>query len=115
MSIVYSSVRCTEPDSTIACVELTTGVNSLQNSVSNLQIYPNPNTGTFTVSGTNFSDDVRIEIFNEMGQVVYNEDVKTKSGILNQQIALEGHPAEAYMLIIRTENENIIKRIIINP
>ncbi len=114
--LVYSSVPCTEPDSAIACTALTSVINSVQYPICDLHIYPNPNNGTFRVRGMIFnSNNAKIEILNVLGQVVYNEAIELTNNLFDQQVSLENYSAGVYTLVLRTENEDVVKRVIIKP
>ncbi len=114
--IVHSSVPCTFPDSTITCTELTTGVNSLSSSIGGLHVYPNPNNGSFTVSGTLPNcKSANIEIFNLLGQLVYQEEQKIENGVMNKQINMDAQTAGVYMLFIKTDREIRASKLIVNP
>jgi enediyne biosynthesis protein E4 len=50
-----------------------TGIESVNNSASDLNVYPNPNSGTFTVSFNNKSNShFIIELYNELSQKIYS-------------------------------------------
>jgi hypothetical protein len=57
-----------------------------------VRVMPNPNKGDFTVKGTlgtNTSEDVRVEVTNMLGQVVYKNTVKASHGSINESISLD--------------------------
>jgi len=77
-------------------------------------VYPNPNNGSFTITGTiNDSKKVDIVIFNELGQTVYSEDMIIENGKLNEQINLDVPPG-IYMIRLSTTNGNSAIKLVIN-
>ena len=113
--IVHSSIPCTFPDSTITCVQLTTGVDNLVHGTNHFDVFPNPNNGSFTISGKVFgSNEAVVEIVNTLGQIIYKETVVIDHTILNTQVRVNKVPAGIYTLLIKTENEINITKLLIN-
>lgn len=78
-----------------------------------VQLFPNPNTGSFTLkadfSKTQSSGNVTIEVVNLMGVVVYKEIEKTTISQLNKQLKLDV-PAGIYLLrVTNGETMNTMK------
>lgn len=76
------------------------------NSLSALQLYPNPNTGTFTISGsTQYSGEISLDIINAVGQSVYHNDIKASNGSIDEVINLDATiPSGIYMLRLSADN-----------
>lgn len=76
------------------------------NSLSALQLYPNPNTGTFTISGsTQYSGDISLDIINAVGQAVYHNEIKAANGTIDEVINLDAAiPSGVYMLRLSADN-----------
>lgn len=58
-----------------------------------INIYPNPNNGLFTLElnmaqDNSVSDDVKVEVVNTIGQVVYSQTVKIQKGYLRHHVEL---------------------------
>jgi len=90
-----------------------TGFNEMTDS-DNLQIYPNPNHGTFHIKVQNLNnEDLSIEIFNINGQAVYknqfNKTVRT-----TEKIDLSYCSKGLYFVKVLNENNIKVKIIIIN-
>ncbi len=82
--------------------------------VRNVLVYPNPSSGSFSISGTiNDTKDATIEIFNSLGQKIYTKDLIIENEKLNIQINLDTSPG-IYMLRVTTERGNSIMRIMVN-
>lgn len=83
----------------------TTGLDDNELTLNELKLYPNPNTGRFTVAGEYSSvgnEDVKITIVNALGQVIYTDHAKTNGGKLLHEINMNTQPA-AGMYIMRLE------------
>lgn len=67
----------------------------------NLTLYPNPNNGTFTISGSlpSVNSDVTIEIMNLLGQVVYKNIAINNAGKLNELIQPDNKLADGTYLL----------------
>lgn len=44
-----------------------------------MKVYPNPNTGRFTIELLNFNSEVQIQVFNSIGAVVHQSVSNTES------------------------------------
>ena len=84
-------------------------------SVSDLQVYPNPNSGEFNVSFSNAADqEVNYTVLNLLGQTVYLEKNQELSGSVNHTIRLSKDlSAGMYYITIQTGNEVTSKQIMI--
>ncbi len=84
---VFTSNTCAIPDS--ATGAFTTGIPQLTGNTNNIDMYPNPNNGSFTIKGRfNGSNHVMITITNLMGTSVYSENKIAAGGYLNKEIVL---------------------------
>lgn len=76
--ILYSNDPCAVPNtdtSNLMVVHLKTGINEVLRD-NDLVIYPSPNNGKFTISNLP-PGQIRLEIVNAIGQVVYKEQLKS--------------------------------------
>jgi hypothetical protein len=80
-----------------------------------MNIYPNPNGGTFTISGMlQEKGEVQIVVTNLVGQVVYDNHATINEKILHEQVQLgTSMPPGIYLLILRTLNEQLVFRIVV--
>ncbi|MFK7949696.1 MAG: carbohydrate-binding protein [Saprospiraceae bacterium] len=70
----------------------------------NIQIFPNPNIGQITVrANIEQAQDVQIDIYNLLGQPIYNQSVNDVSQ-LNETVNISEFPNGYYMLFIRLED-----------
>lgn len=72
-----------------------------------LSLFPNPNNGSFTLSGTlasNTNSEVTWEITNMLGQTIANGRTTPKNGQIKTQISVDGTAAGSYLLRVNTDN-----------
>ena len=73
-----------------------------------ITIAPNPNTGKFSVKGNigiNADEDMKVTVTNMLGQVVYNDVLKVKNGVVNENILLDNAWSSGmYMLNLHSEH-----------
>ena len=84
------------------------GVSSVKVSGS-LSLFPNPNTGNFTLSGIvdcNSCKEVDYEVINVLGQVVYHGIALPLNGAINEQVSAGNLAAGSYILKVNTETGN---------
>lgn len=102
--VVKSSYLCPQPDSAISNVIGVTVLTSVENigELSKLYLYPNPNTGKFTIAGTSaINSPMTIDVLNAIGQVIYTENTSLHTGTINKQIALPQVANGIYMLRLK--------------
>lgn len=103
--VVHGSAACDSPATVKACIYPTLGVSTVSGSADNIQLYPNPNDGSFTVYGNlPYTDDATIEVYNIIGQMVYKQSAHVQNNLLNNQIKLEDVSSGIYILKVSTES-----------
>lgn len=108
---MYSSENCVEFVKATSR-KVTTSVGELSNqSFTELSIYPNPNTGQFSLSGTlnesTKTKDVLITVTNAMGQTVYNNTVRA-SGEFKLSVDLKDNAANGLYILNLFVDGNVI-------
>ncbi|MBC7865180.1 MAG: T9SS type A sorting domain-containing protein [Bacteroidia bacterium] len=89
-----------------------TGENNLK--VDQLNFYPNPNNGKFTLSfNLKEKGNTSITVFSIDGKKVYNENLKDFSGEYTKAIDLTGSPKGVYFLNVMQGKNNLVKKIVI--
>ena len=109
----YSNQGCTAAASQSITVHDCAGVEqySLSN---NITIYPNPNTGIFTIAISNAKfDEILINIIDVQGREVYNSINKNISPDYNKQLNLEGMAKGIYFIKISNGSELKVQKLII--
>jgi hypothetical protein len=76
------------------------GVHDIQTLSGTFSVFPNPNTGTFTLSGHVNSDDaMAIEVRDVTAKLVYTGEASPANGVVNKAIQLnDGLPAGSYFI-----------------
>ncbi|PZF71496.1 NHL domain-containing protein [Taibaiella soli] len=89
-------------------------INADNNSVS---LYPNPNTGDFIVKGSlenKTQHAVTLEVFNTLGQSVYQETIQVSNGAFEHKISLTGNvSAGSYFLKLNGGNGSNMVRFVV--
>ena len=98
-----------------AHVVLTVGnvnVGQVTSSSMDIRLFPNPNSGVFTIKGTlaGIEDqDVSLQITDLLGQEVYHDNVVAKQGKINEQIVLKNNMANGtYLLKLSSGDQSAI-------
>jgi hypothetical protein len=70
-------------------MENPTGIATSKSTGNDIVLYPNPNTGSFNLTGKiAVSGPVVTEVVSIVGRIVYREAFNVNNGLLNQQISL---------------------------
>ena len=89
-----------------------TGIKETSNSAGNFTLIPNPNKGTFTISGSlgNAGDNkVDIAVTDMLGQTVYKQSAVADNGTLDEQITLGNSLANGiYLVSVTCGSEHIV-------
>ena len=80
------------------------------------EVYPNPSNGIFNISLDGFTENVTLEIFNEMGQLVKTESigVDNPEGVTEHTLSMEGFERGIYIIRAVSESVTQTQRIILN-
>ncbi len=69
-------------------------------SLNSIELYPNPNSGAFTLEGivSNGDETLQVSVTNALGQTMYQHDVKVSNGKVSQNFNLNELPSGIYLL-----------------
>ena len=95
---VTDNNSCTNSSNTSPVSGCTVGI-SEKNSDNNFAIFPNPTTGTFTLSfAVTAKQNIKIDVLNNIGQMVYTETKNNFNGKYSKTIDLRGFSNGVYMI-----------------
>ncbi len=87
---------------------------------SNLVVYPNPSKGNFTLEANlenldlSNLDDITIEIFNSIGQRIYEVHISESNNIILQNIIIENYASGVYLLKLIVGKDTYEQNLIFN-
>ncbi|MBK7442827.1 MAG: T9SS type A sorting domain-containing protein [Bacteroidetes bacterium] len=77
-------------------------------------IYPNPATNSFTISAElNSNSNSNLEIYNQLGQIIYSIEINNTDGIISELIQFENQPSGIYLVKIFNNNFQFEQKLII--
>lgn len=82
----------------------------------NIDVFPNPNKGVFTVKGviTSAADELALSVTNMLGQTVYTHSIPVRNGTVDTQLSLDGQLARGvYMLTLRDGDGSRVVRLVV--
>lgn len=84
------------------------------NNISDVNVYPNPNTGKFNVAFSVESNaDVKLSVQNMVGQVVYERSLAGFSGNYTQEMDMSSFGKGVYIVNVETNSTKINKRVVV--
>jgi len=111
-SVVVTLIGCSS-DVSNSIIVLHTGIADMDAEVVN--VYPNPTHGAFWLSITTPGINIfEMQLFNSFGAVVYNNEKIEVNGTFRQYFDLSDLSSGMYTLVLRSENQQITKKIVIN-
>lgn len=113
-AVVTSANNCSATSAPLF-FDCSIGVNDLPELQSSLAVYPNPNSGTFTLKfELAQSSDVRLSVVDILGQQVYQNTLSGFSGFYKENISIEQANAGVYIIQIQIGNHVSYKKFIVN-
>ncbi len=96
----------------------TTGIENVDANGNGVNIYPNPNNGSFNVEiyfeGANYQK-ATFEIFNIIGQRVMDKEITFVQGYVNVPVSMNDVLADGvYTIRIQLGNEEVIRKVVVN-
>ena len=86
----------------------------VKNALSDLAVYPNPNSGNFTVrfNSASESDKVQISVYDISGRIIFDKEYANEA-VFNQNIQLDKVQSGVYLVKIANGESKQIKRIVV--
>lgn len=104
-----TTAKCLDKDSTFSNlikVRYTTSANNIAKDEGMIQLFPNPNTGIFTLKAQLPSNDaVNITVNNAIGQVVYKETITPNNSNINTTVKLPDYIPDGVYIIKATNGK----------
>jgi predicted extracellular nuclease len=99
----------------IDSVNVSSGIRELENAFSNMNIYPNPNNGLFTVSVDILQDEKTMDVMltDITGRVIYNKQVESHKGPASFQMNTTNYERGTYFLEIRNAQSRTVRKLIV--
>jgi hypothetical protein len=118
--LVTSNAPCAIPDTATdkwnAVMNLSVTVGGAV--VEDMKLFPNPNSGSFALSGTfkgmQGVKDATIEVVNAVGQVVYRENGVVTNGKLEKQVRISDIAAGVYVVRVSADGQTTQLKFIVN-
>jgi len=93
--VAYSSIPCTQPDSTQACMQIGEGITTIN--PTNILIYPNPVENELEIQG---AANTSLKVYDLVGRIIYSNYITTNQ----QSINTSQWPQGSYILQILQAN-----------
>lgn len=88
-------------------------LNTNENTLQDLSLYPNPNNGNFTVSfNSNSTKKINVEVYDIRGRRVYNNEYQN-NGYFNENINVSNLQSGVYMVKVQDGDNQLTKKIVI--
>ncbi|GAA4459894.1 hypothetical protein GCM10023093_01760 [Nemorincola caseinilytica] len=117
-SIQYTTPTGCYASKTVTVIALRNGENSLEERPTDgIQLYPNPNNGAFTLSGTlpgTGNGAVSVTVTDILGRTVYTDELYAVADRINKELKVMNTPcAGMYLLTLSSDNEKKVIRFTI--
>ncbi len=98
----------------INCTGGPIGINNQVGNGINVNIFPNPNKGDFTLSMNGSTSELyKIQILSVIGEIIYSKTLKSSGSTIHEEIHLNDISSGLYILTVLSENEKVVQRFII--
>jgi hypothetical protein len=112
---VTSDIDCSNPDtgsSNAITITINTGISHTGRQLTDINLYPNPNSGYFTVEANvdGMTKEATYEILNNLGQLISKGAIEVKNGNLKKQVSLEGIASGTYFIRVSLDENSVVKK-----
>ena len=110
---IFGSITVTSPINpasiSVAKLSAPSGISTISNNQSAIKIFPNPSTGSFTLSLSNVSEKCNVEIYNVMGERIFAEILAPSTrGQGDNLIELSNQPNGVYLYRVLKEDGGLV-------
>ncbi|MEA3443563.1 MAG: T9SS type A sorting domain-containing protein, partial [Bacteroidota bacterium] len=104
------------PDTVLQSVNITITSIEKEENPSSLLIYPNPSEGIVNLSWSiaNFTQEINIEVYNLLGEKIWNKSIQNQSEKNKQEIDISQQPKGIYFIRITNKNINRVEKIVLH-
>jgi len=111
---VTSCTATSVASSSITVINCSTGLSANLTKEKNINIYPNPNNGAFSVFiPAGEADMYLIQVFNSLGQIIYSDKVFPQGNSMKKTIALPDKSKGIYTVIVQSKQNKFIQKMIV--
>jgi hypothetical protein len=104
----FSSTSCYTTTTITQSVSPCTGIENNEGVTYYSSVFPNPSNGNITVTLEKITDNTFIEIYNAIGELVYQRKVDAKENLIN-----ENFPSGIYLLKVMDGNSILVRKKIV--
>lgn len=94
---------CTNSYTLTQFVDPCAGIKEINGVLVKTNVYPNPHNGTFNLSISVLSEKTRMEVYNSIGQLVFDQDITSNTTTINMNEMANG----VYLIKIKSNNQVI--------
>ena len=111
---IFADSALTRPKGgAILSVDMNSGIKQINKMETNISIFPNPNEGLFTIEAENLVEaNLKIEITDNLGRKVYEENIANHSNKFLHQIDLKDFLSGIYFLNLKSETFNHTYKVV---
>jgi len=115
IQLIVTNANCgTDTITQIVSITMPTTSLDLTEYLEDFQLFPNPNTGQFTLIMEGESRaEMNFRMMNILGQVIHQEPLDFSSGHLRKRFVMNGLASGTYLIELRSEDEVMYRKIII--
>jgi len=78
------------------------------------EVYPNPNNGRFDIKVQSSQKiECILEIYNSLGSLILKQEGVVIDGTFSRHIDLNGAPTGAYMVVLRSRDNSVVRKVVI--
>lgn len=101
--------------SNVFTLNLANGINETPGDVTNLNVFPNPNNGTFAINVNVLTPgNVSIKLTDMLGRVVYEKSLVNQTGEIKDNVNVSELAKNVYTLDVMTDKGHATKRVVID-